>query len=275
MNLALIGGEEFSDGFEDVHASLLEDARRELRRTSEMRRNFTIAFLPTCAADDGVQAVDYWCNTAREKLGALGAMVETPRVVDAASANDAHHAQIIADADWIYLGGGYPHVGMNILPGTRAMDAIRAAAKRGALISGASAGAMLMCERSWVITPEMSKSIGEFWETGVPESWEPPELVPLDCLGLVPRAVCSPHFNRVFSRKWLERGILPKGFALIGLDEQTALVSHDGKTWDVRGRGAATIIRDDFKSARYAAGETLDFRSLRNFGSLVRRGTNA
>ena len=98
--LALIGGEEFSDGFEDVHTSLLKDTGIAQPR---------LVFLPTCAADDGDEAIEYWCNTAREKFTALGASIETPRIVDAASANDEGFAQLMADADLIYFGGGYPH----------------------------------------------------------------------------------------------------------------------------------------------------------------------
>jgi hypothetical protein len=33
------------------------------------------------------------------------------------------YAQLIAKADLIYFGGGYPHVAMRVLPGTRVMAA--------------------------------------------------------------------------------------------------------------------------------------------------------
>jgi hypothetical protein len=42
-HLALIGGEEFAAGFEDVHASLLKDTGNAQPR---------VVYLPTCAADD-------------------------------------------------------------------------------------------------------------------------------------------------------------------------------------------------------------------------------
>jgi peptidase E len=112
--LALIGGEEFSDGFEDVHAGLLKDTGRAQPR---------LVFLPTCAADDGDEAIEYWCTTAREKFSALGASVETPRVIDRASADDPRYAQMMAEADLIYFGGGYPHVAMRILPESRVLAA--------------------------------------------------------------------------------------------------------------------------------------------------------
>ncbi len=245
--LALIGGEEFADGFEDVHASLLADLGGGPRR---------IAFLPTCAADDGGEAVNYWCATAREKLSALGAVVETPRVVDAASANDLRHAQIVAEADWIYWGGGYPHVAMRLLPNTRVLEALNAARARGALITGSSGGAMLMCAKSWAITPEHAAEIQRVWADGAPPDWDPPLGAPLDCLGLIPRSLCAPHFNRLFPRKWLGRGFPPKGFVIIAIDEQTALVST-GDKWEVRGRGAVTIIRDNLTETRQTAGTTI------------------
>src|SRR5512137_375344 len=99
--LALIGGEEFADGFEDVHASLLKETGRAQPR---------VVFLPTCAADDGAEAIEYWCNT--------------PREIDQVSADDVHYAQVIADANLIYFGGGYPHVAMRVLPQTRVMAAL-------------------------------------------------------------------------------------------------------------------------------------------------------
>ncbi|MSP14180.1 MAG: hypothetical protein EXR62_14640 [Chloroflexi bacterium] len=248
-DLALIGGEEFADGFEDVHAGLLAELGGGLRR---------VVYLPTCAADDGAAAVDYWCTLAREKLSAIGAHVETPRVVDVASANDSGNAQLVAEADWIYLGGGYPHVAMKILPGTQVLEALYTAAARGALICGASAGAMLMCARSSVMTPELIAAVGRALEDGPPDDWQLPPAPPLDCLGLLPGTICAPHFDRIGIGKWFE-GFLQDGMTLLGVDEQTALV-HTSKGWEVRGRGAVTILRHSLEAQRYGADTRLDDR---------------
>ena len=67
FNLALIGGEEFSDAFEAIHAGLTAERRRKLR----------VAFLPTPAANDGIETVEHWCFLAREKLSVLGAIVDS------------------------------------------------------------------------------------------------------------------------------------------------------------------------------------------------------
>jgi cyanophycinase-like exopeptidase len=215
-----------------------------------------VAFLPTCAADDGPEAIDHWCNLAREKLSALGASVETPRVIDAASANDRRNVQLIDEADWAYLGGGYPHVAMRILPGTRVMEALNAALARGVLISGSSGGAMLMCARSFVITPELAATIGQFWETGAPDSWNPPLPASLDCLSWIPRSDCAPHFNRrLLPTAWRNGDYLPDGFTLIGIDEETALVSRSNGLWDVCGHGVVTLIRKGQSLAVYQPGQ--------------------
>ena len=248
--LALIGGEEFSDAFADVHAELLAMLGGGKRRA---------AFLPTCAADGGAEAVDYWCALAQEKLAPLGLSVETPRVVDSATANDADNARAVAEADWVYIGGGYPHVGMRVLAGSRVMDALTESMKRGSLISGASAGAMLMCARSFVMTPELQVEVSRVWEHGPPPDWNPPLPPPLDCFGWLPRIMCAPHFNRrLFPYKWIEPFLLPKGFTIVGIDEQTALVAQpDTGEWHVHGLGAVTIIGDDLKPARHDAGEKI------------------
>ena len=255
--LALIGGEEFSDGFEAVHAGLLADLEGRNRR---------VVYLPTAATDDGPAAVEHWCDLARQKLSALGAIVEAPRVVDVASANDERHAQRVAEADWVYLGGGYAHVAARILRGTRVLAALHEAKSRGTLIAGASAGAMWMGEQSIVITPEHLQEVGRIWETGAPPDWDPPAPPLIAGLGWLPHTVCAPHFDRPwFSRRWLERGLLPNDFTLIGIDEHTALVATDGD-WEVRGRGAVTILRANQQARRYTVGEKVDLWLLHETG---------
>ena len=247
--LALIGGEEFADAFQDVHASLVADLGGEPR----------VAFLPTPAASDGMETVEHWCSLAREKLSALGAMVDTPRVVDRESANDSHYAQQIAEANWVYLGGGYAHVALPILQDTKVMEAILATRERGALISGASAGAMMMGAQAIVITPDHLQEIGRYRESGTPPDWDPPLPPLIDGLDWLTEKIVAPHFDRPwFSRKWFDRELLKNVPTLIGIDEYTALVALDvDGTWEVRGRGFVTLHRTRQDFERYSAGDKL------------------
>lgn len=216
-----------------------------------------MAFLPTPAANDGTETVDHWCSLAREKLSALGARVDTPRVVDQPSANDPKHAQQIAEADWVYLGGGYAHVALPILQGTKAMEAIFSARERGALISGASAGAMMMGGQAIVITPGLLEDIGKYWESGTPPGWDPPAPPLIPGLDWLPQIVVAPHFDRPwFSRKWLDRDFLPAGFTLIGIDERTTAARNNGGEWKVMGLGSVTLHRQGGQIASHAPGDT-------------------
>jgi cyanophycinase len=244
--LALIGGEEFSDAFEDMHAGLVTTFGGKPR----------VVFLPTPAAHDGIETVEHWCSLAREKLSVLGAIVDTPLVIDRESADDPRHAQQVAEADWVYLGGGYAHVALPILQGTKVMEAMLSAKERGALISGASAGAMMMGTQAIVITPELLEDVGKYWESGAPPEWDPPLPPMINGLDWLAGKIIAPHFDRPwFSRKWLERDFLPDGFTLVGIDERTTLAQVTDSKWKVFGFGSVTIYELGKEIARYAAGD--------------------
>lgn len=257
-HLALIGGEEFADGFEDVHASLLELARQS--RNNGNQRPVQVAFLPTCASEDGPEVVEYWCELAKSRLEALGAEVDSLRIVDQKSANDPQNAECIARADWIYFGGGYPHVGLRILGGSRVLQALETARQRGALIAGASAGAMMMCSTAWVITPEMDAAINAYFSGWTSEfNWDISLPPLLDGLGLLPHSMCWPHANQFFSLAWLKAGLLPPGHLLIGIDEQTALVTSGQNRWQVLGRGKVTLVNDRIEVQEFPSSAQLNF----------------
>lgn len=251
-DLVLIGGEEFADGFEEIHAHLatLLRGQRGLRDSDPLK----VVFLPTCAADDGPDVVDYWCNLATQRLEAAGCSVLAPHLVDHTLAQDSNLAAAIAAADWIYLGGGYPHVGMRVLSGTLALRAIQAALQSGAMVAGASAGAMMLCAHSWVNTPEFSATIHQIMAAGsVSFDGEIPLPPPLDCLGWLPRSMCWPHTNRLFAMKWVGDGLLPKGHLLIGIDEQTALIVR-GSGGLVLGRGRVFLVNDSLQMRTFTDG---------------------
>lgn len=228
MKLVLVGGEEFADGFEDVHAALIQPVSGGQSRG---------VYLPTCAAHDGPFIVEMWCQRARDRLSPYAAVVDAPLVVDKVSASDPANVALVARADWIYLGGGFPNTGLEILDGTPVMAELQRAADRGALIIGASAGAMMMCARSVRITPRL-------FSGGAPEL--------MDCLNWVPGSVCMPHFNKPYARRWLDERHHFPGLTLIGVDEQTALAHLNGD-WQVLGHGGVTVVPPSGQSATYQA----------------------
>jgi len=255
--LALIGGEEFEDGFEDVHARLLEDVLRAKASTNGGSGQATVVFLPTCAATDGPEVVARWCERAQERLGLPGARVSALPIADRLAACDPDNVRVVRGADWIYLGGGYPHVGMRILDGSPVLEAILDRHHHGALLAGASAGAMMLCARSWVITPEMQAGFDRLIHSGdgdSPGDLPAPEFVA--CLGLLPQAICIPHLNLIDPFLGLQAALLPPGLWMIGVDEQTALTDSRGP-WETLGRGSVALRSPDGRMWRYPASQTL------------------
>src|SRR5581483_5633724 len=214
--LALIGGEEFAPGFEPVHAELVNMLGKPKPR---------VVFLPTAASHDGARVAQSWCDRAKRLLG---------------------------DAGMLYLGGGFPHILIETLAGTRTLDAFWRAVKRGALVAGASAGAMAMAERALVIHHGLMQMAAAVMSgaLGTPM----PKMEYVEAYKLVPHTIVSPHFERMpLQTKLYERGFFPNDLTLIGIDEQTALVGN-ANTWRVLGKGAVTIGKDGVLK-KYRAGE--------------------
>jgi cyanophycinase-like exopeptidase len=107
------------------------------------------------------------------------------------------------------------------------LDAIVTAWRGGAALAGSSAGAMAFGE--WTLTRE--RMPGDERRRYAP------------ALALVPRVAVIPHFDG-FGRQWVDSalaGAERNEVILLGIDERTAAVHHDGMWWAV-GEGAVTVI---------------------------------
>jgi cyanophycinase-like exopeptidase len=156
--LALHGGGEFLAGDEPFLGTLLdlaaaaaagrdaaaETVRVELLTSAVARHRPDMAFAVGSAAFERV--------AAEARPGPPPIRVRHARVVDAASAADPDLVARLAAADLVYLPGGDPDAVLEILAGTAAWHAVERARVRGAVVAGASAGAMALGERTW--TPD-------------------------------------------------------------------------------------------------------------------------
>jgi cyanophycinase len=148
----------------------------------------------------------------------------------------------VAGAGLIYLSGGSPSYLAATLRGTRVWEAIVDAWRGGAALAGCSAGAMALT--SWV--PNLRR----------PHSQPSPGLAVVPVLGVLP------HFDRL--GRWapgLAEALvarLPAGITPVGIDEETAIVSHgdDLRRWSVRGRRAAWWLTPDGRRP-FRAGEEI------------------
>lgn len=186
-----------------------------------------IAIVPTAAARQrpdlaARHGVDAFARVAAE--AGISARPEAVPVVDATSAASGTLAGLLAGADLVHLPGGDPGRLLAILDGSTAWRAILAAVARGAVLAGASAGAMVLAEWTW--TPGG-------WRRG---------------LGLVRGVVVVPHAERVARTGWAGTfgGRVPAAaepIERLGLDERTGVLSEVGADggcrWRVIGTGSA------------------------------------
>ena len=178
--IALHGGGEFLAGDEPFLEALLAAADRRVGAGRPIR----VAIVPTAAARGrpGLAGANGVAGFGRV-AAAGGYLVEARAVdvIDAASAAAPGLAALLADADVIHFPGGDPDLIPTVMPGSVAWTAIRRAWTGGAVLAGASAGAMALAPWTWTPGGGM---------TG---------------LGIVPGLVVVPHANEASWIASLER----------------------------------------------------------------------
>jgi cyanophycinase len=227
--VALVGAGEFLPEMAEFDAGLLASTGRLRPR---------VAILPTASFPDGEETFTRWATMGVAHFGELGAEVEPVMVRDRAGADDLAAAQAIGEADLIYLSGGKPSYLMGALDGTAVGRALTEAHRRGALLAGCSAGAMALAGHAFDFRVRYAP-----W----PLRWR-------HGLGFVDGASVIPHYDA-----WPEPMTAlialqaPRGSLVLGIDEETAVVGHDG-AWQVHGRSRVTVWRGRHRE-RYRAGE--------------------
>jgi cyanophycinase len=195
-----------------------------------------ISIIPTAAAPDnnhqraGSNGVNWF-----RSLGATH-VVLLP-LIDKASANDAEIVNKISQSRLVYMLGGFTGYLGETLKDSASWQAMLKAYESGAVITGSSAGAMVLCR--YYYDPARSRVI--------------------EGLGLVPNTCVLPHHN-TFGKNWASRmaEILPTA-VLLGIDERTGMLDDsDGGSksgWRVYGQGEVTLYRNGQPTV-YRTGES-------------------
>jgi cyanophycinase-like exopeptidase len=178
--------------------------------------------LATAAGMEGPGSIDRWTALGAAQAARLGVEAVPVKALDRESAEDAANAEQVRGAGLIYLSGGNPSYLADTLRETLVWAAIVEEWLKGAALAGCSAGAMALT--GWV--PNIRR----------------PEAEPRAGLGTVPKLWVLPHFDRL--KEWAPRTAevvaaqVPAGMTLIGIDEETAIVSdgNDLSRWVVHGR---------------------------------------
>ena len=227
--VALVGAGEFLPSMAEFDASLLAATGRTTPR---------VAVLPTASYPDGEVVFQRWAALGVSHFAALGAEVEPVLVRDRAAADDPAAAQAVGEADLIYMSGGKPSHLIASLTGTAVGRALADAHERGAALVGCSAGAMALAAHAF----DFRVRIMPFplrWGSG---------------LGFAGGVSVVPHYDawpEPFSA--LIAFQAPRGSVVLGIDEDTAVVGHDGG-WQVHGASRVTVWRGR-RRERFRAGE--------------------
>ena len=207
--IALVGGDEFRAGCEDMDAAIVAAAGKAAP---------TALIVPTAAAfENPARAAD---NGTRH-FAALGADAAPLMALDRRDADDPAIAAETDAADIVYFTGGDPAHLLDALRGSALLAALRRGLSRGMLLAGSSAGAMVLGSHM--------RFRG---------AWTP-------ALGLAGDVAVLPHHERadadaVFGELWTSA---PDGIAAaLGIDGRTGVISEsDG--WRALGAGSATVYR--------------------------------
>ncbi len=211
--LALVGGDEFRAGCEDMDAAIVAAAGKA---------SPTALIVPTAAAfENPARAAD---NGVRH-FAALGADAAPLMALDRRDADDPAIAAEMDAADIAYFTGGNPAHLIGALRGSALLDALRRGLSRGMVLAGSSAGAMVL---------------GGFMRFR--GAWTP-------ALGLAVGVAVLPHHERagmdaddVFDE--LRQSAPDSLAAAVGLDGRTGIISEPGGgNWRVLGVGGATVYR--------------------------------
>jgi cyanophycinase len=227
--VALVGAGEFLPTMSEFDASLLAATGRTRPR---------VAILPTASYPDGEVVFQRWAAMGVSHFAALGAEVEPVLVRDKAGADDPAAAQAVGEADLVYLSGGKPAHLIGALAGTALGQALMDAHDRGAALVGCSAGAMALASHAFDFRMKLMP---------FPLRW-------CNGLGFADGLSVVPHYDA-----WPEplSALIafqaPRGCAVLGIDEDTAVVGHDGG-WQVHGESRVTVWRGR-RRERFRAGE--------------------
>lgn len=208
--LALIGGEEFTDG--------CSFDRELLAGTS------TVLLVPAARAYEDPASI---IATAREWFAQLGVSVEVLEVYRRAAALEEAAVAQVAAAEAIYLTGGSPMHLRSVLKDTPVLTAMVDAWRGGTTVALAGEAAAVACQN-------MVDNRGGAFTAG---------------LDVITDFTVVPRLNRWSPEKWHRTvGLARAGFPIVGIDEATALIRSPEGEWRVAGAGKVHVYVDGVDS---------------------------
>jgi cyanophycinase len=216
--LALIGGEEFTDGC---------DFDRQLLTASG---GTDVVVIPTASA---YEAPGQIVDRAERWFSALGASVTTLDIYRRADALDPARSAALADARLVYLTSGSPMHLRSVLKDTPLWDQIVGLWRRGGVLAGSAEGAT-------VLSSHMVDPRGGAFTVG---------------LDLLTSVTVIPRYDLWSEDKWHRTvRLAPSDMTVLGIEQRTA-VFFDGDAWTAHGAGSVMAYRDGDRVELTSAGD--------------------
>ena len=235
--LILVGSGEFTTAMDDVDREILGGIHSDRAR---------VAIVPTASGLEDTS--DSWVELGTAHFAALGADAVPVMVLRRDDAWEPRWIDALRGVDWVFFSGGRPQHAINVLAGTPFWAEVVRVHLSGAVLAGASAGAMMLGEKSYA--PD------DFDAAGFPQS-----VAIRDGLGVLGGHFVIPHFDLLAQlpsdrvQTWITAW--PQGFRGIGIDEDTAVI-EDAEGWTVHGRGRAVTMTSFARQTVHASGAHFD-----------------
>jgi cyanophycinase len=219
--LALLGSGEFEPWAAEVDRWLLERSRVGDGR---------VLVLPTASAHEGDEIFDGWARRGLAHYASQGISAEVVPIKSREDADRLEHVRELDRASMVFFSGGNPARLASVMRDSAFWRALLGHMRRGLAYGGCSAGVACLPE----LSPD--SDVDPFGDEFVKQG-----------LGLFTGCIFAPHWDALDSYVpgITERivSVVPRGLALIGLDEHTAMMG-DGHRWSVAGRGRVHLLRD-------------------------------
>ncbi len=200
-----------------------------------------VVLIATACAMEGDERMTWWEQAGVAHFRRFDVEATPVRIATPDDANVEANAARIAEAGFVWFSGGGAAYLARTFDGTRAWQALQTANAKGAAVAGASGGL-------GVLNPHVTDPNAE--------GPQPPTG-----LGLAAPVRAMAHFDRIEARRpeMIERIIsgLGAGQKVAGVDEDTAIVWHDG-AWRVIGHKRVQVFEQGNERAVFGHGDRID-----------------
>lgn len=220
-SLALVGSGEYLPSMLDLESLLIEDGVAKGKRPIYVQ-------LATAAGRESEERLQYWKQIGEDQAQRLNIESHFLPVFSRSDAESDVHVDLVQNAALIYFSGGDPNYLANSMRDTTLWQAIQDNYNTGGSLAGCSAGAMFM-----------SAQVPRIKFTNKP---------PVEGVGIIPSIQVIPHFNMI--HKFIPDAVVralsdvPDGVALIGIDDETALIKREN-SWSAWGAGHVHVLNGD------------------------------